>query len=68
MTAEWGCCQAAVWAAGLYALGIWSVLLAALSMARPRDGEGPCSGLATGVGLALLAAAVWYVSAECRAG
>ncbi len=63
MTGGWGCCQAAVWVAGLYALGVWSVLAA-----RPRDGEGPSAGLATGVGLALLAAAVWYVAAECGAG
>ncbi len=63
MTADWGCCQMAAWIAGLYALGVWSVLLAA----RPRDGEGPSAGLATGVGLAVFVAAVWYVSAECGA-
>ena len=64
MTAEWEGCRTAVWVAGLYALGVWSVLLAA----RPREGEGASAGLATGVGLALLAAAVWYLSVECGAG
>ncbi len=56
------CCRAAVWAAGLCALGIGSVLLAVL----PRDRVGAGAGLAAGFAFGVFVAAAWYVSAACR--
>ena len=58
------CGRAALWAAGLCAMGLASALLALL----PRDQEGANVGLAAGVAFGLFAAAVWFVAAECGIG
>ena len=53
------CCRAAVWAAGLCAVG--SVLLAVL----PRDREGAGAGLAAGALVGAFAAAAWLLAGMC---
>ncbi len=58
------CCRAAVWAAGLCAVGVGGLLLAVL----PRDREGVNPGLAAGAALGMFAAAAWLLAGMCGAG
>ena len=58
------CYRAALWAAGLCALGLASAVLALL----PRDREGANAGLAAGIAFAVFVGVAWYVVAMCGIG
>ena len=63
MSGAAACVTAAVWAAGLCALGVGSALPAVL----PRDREDFGAGLASGIAVGMFVTAAWYVSAVCGA-
>ena len=58
------CGRVAVWAAGLCAVGVASVLLRML----PRDREGAGVGLAAGIALGVFVTVAWCVTAMCGVG
>ena len=63
MSGAAACGAAAVWTAGLCAVGVGSALRAVL----PRDREGLGVGLASGIAVGMFVTAAWYVAAVCRA-
>ena len=56
------CGRAAVWVAGLWAMGIGIAVVV-----LPRDPKGANAGMAAGIAFGAIAAAAWYVVAACRA-
>ena len=56
------CGRVAVWAAGLCAGALASVLLAV----QPRNREGAGAGLAVGIALGMFVAVAWHVWMACR--
>ena len=55
------CCRAAVWAAGLCAVAVGSVVLTV----SPRDREGAGAGLAAGAAVGTFVAAAWLLAGLC---
>lgn len=56
------CGRVAVWVAGLCAVALGSVLLAAI----PRHRAGFHVGLASGIALGMFVGLAWHVSTACR--